>query len=313
MSISLISYATPGFYKSQKVLSNSAKKYGVHHVFNFNSIWLSLFRTEFKIKNSQHFQHKRGAGYWVWKPYIIDLMMKKLNTNDFLIYLDSGIIIQKPVQELLSICSQNHGIMLFTVPNLNNKEWIKRDAFIIMNCDNEKYYNSKHIVSNMVILKKNSYSVKFIKEWLRLIQNFQLVSDSKNIMGEENFMEFIEHRHCQSILTLLAAKNNLSPFRSPCQYTNHLKMKPNREHGEITYNPQLSVMKYVLEKDTDKSSPYGTIFNVHRKKISFGKRNFLLKIWIKMRMFMRAILVQIKLNTKYRKPNTKLNRFFLNE
>jgi hypothetical protein len=35
-----------------------------------------------------HFISKRGYGWWLWKPFIIEYALSTIDENDYLIYLD---------------------------------------------------------------------------------------------------------------------------------------------------------------------------------------------------------------------------------
>lgn len=42
------------------------------------------------IKYKHYFKHKRGAGYWVWKPEVLRLNLEKMEYGDILMFVDSG-------------------------------------------------------------------------------------------------------------------------------------------------------------------------------------------------------------------------------
>ena len=35
-------------------------------------------------------KHKKGHGYYIWKPYLIQKTMNKMNDGDILLYSDAG-------------------------------------------------------------------------------------------------------------------------------------------------------------------------------------------------------------------------------
>ncbi len=86
--IHLISYGNHFFEKSKNRIFEEAKKsnwfntiniYGPENVSEeyineFNDIW----------------QKPRGAGYWIWKFYIIKQQLINISNNDILIYIDAG-------------------------------------------------------------------------------------------------------------------------------------------------------------------------------------------------------------------------------
>ena len=283
--VHLISYSTPSYFKSQKRLEKSALKYGIDNVINLNIIWLRLFNYSFIRSNKLHFSYKKGGGYWLWKPYIILKSLYRLKENDILIYLDSGIEIINPVTPLVDLClGQN--IILFSLESHLNKDWTKKDAFYIMDCDTNNYFMSYQLVGGIMVLKKNKTIINFIKRWLKYCQNFQLISDADNIYCENNFPNFITHRHDQSILSLLALKDSIFPFRCASQFGNNLKLVKFRKKGEYLDTskniPAHIRGKYFSESAISKKSNYGTIFNIHRTQYTGIFERFNILVFLNM-------------------------------
>ena len=73
-----------------------------------------------------------------------------------------------------------------------------------------------------MLLEKNCMSLQFIMEWLAYASDSQLITDVENMLGKENLAGFREHRHDQSILSLLAKKWAIGVYRTPSQYGNKL-------------------------------------------------------------------------------------------
>jgi hypothetical protein len=44
---------------------------------------------DFINKNKSILNCNRGGGYWLWKPYIINKTLKKINDDDIIFYIDS--------------------------------------------------------------------------------------------------------------------------------------------------------------------------------------------------------------------------------
>lgn len=74
--IYLVNYATSQFYRSQEKLNRSARQFGIDKVFSYRE--KDLIGTDFYNSNYEILQQKRGAGYWIWKPYFILRAMSKV-------------------------------------------------------------------------------------------------------------------------------------------------------------------------------------------------------------------------------------------
>lgn len=252
--IYMVNYATSRYYKSQEKLNQSALRWGVDKVISFRE--QDLRRTSFYNKNKKILQQPRGGGYWIWKPYIILKVMSKIKENDIVIYCDSGMKVIQSLHPLVDICKRKNEIMLFRTHNLLNKVWTKRDCFVFMKCDSPKYWDSEQLMGSFSLFLNNEKSRTFVKEWLTYCCNEQIITDVPNQCGLNNFPEFKDHRHDQSILSLLAVKHKIEIYRAPCQHGDKHKMEKFRHSGECT--------KYASKPYNN--SPYDTLLDHHRKK-----------------------------------------------
>ena len=160
--------------------------------------------------NKRVLKQPRGGGYWLWKPYFVDKTLQQLSDGDFLFYCDSDFVLTNSVDPLFQlIITRNQDIIPFVIPHIE-KEWTKRDTFILMNCDTQNYHNTLQRASGYFVLRKSALSVKFVREWLSLIQDERIVTDIPNQMGKPNYPGFQENRHDQSIFSLLSKKYHLS-------------------------------------------------------------------------------------------------------
>ena len=204
MSVILISYANEEFFKSQKLLKKSALKNGVDEVIMFNDIWLKK-QSSFYTTNKKLLDNKKGAGYWIWKPYIILESLKKIKEDDVLIYLDSGTEIIDNIKPLVEIAKKQSPLLFYNNGH-KNSTWTKRDCFYFMNCEDDLFYNGNQVAACYMFLTKNSFTLSFIAEWLNFVTDEKIISDNPNVCGLQNFSNFRDHRHDQSVLSLLATK-----------------------------------------------------------------------------------------------------------
>jgi len=267
----LVSCATEEFYKKQKILNKSALKFGIDKTFSYTDKMIE--DTDFYKNNKKILDQKKapGYGYSMWKPYIILDTMKKINEGDILFYIDSGAEIIRSVNPLIDLCKNQGGILLFNAVNIM-KFWTKRDCFIKMGCDDEKYWNSSLYMGGYQVYIKNEKSIQFLKEDLKYVQIPELIDDSQS--NEQNFDGFKRHSYDQSILSNLAIKYGIKSFRNPSQGGNHLKKKEFRKKGEWLISP------YVYSETYDEISDYPTIFYNRRNATNF--RLFLIKIHSKL-------------------------------
>ncbi|RCR67628.1 hypothetical protein [Larkinella punicea] len=269
----LISYSNKKYSISQKRLLKSAKrKYGITNHIKYNEKWLK--KKKFYNENTFILSQSRGAGYMIWKPFIILETLNKVSPLDYIIYADSDMVFMKSIEPLFKICSDNNGLMIFDNSTHKNSTWTKRDCFILMDADKEEYYDNYQCMSGFIVLQKRDWVIHLMTEWLEYARDYRNSTDSENELGYPNLLDFIEHRHDQSILSILYKKYNLPLFRDPTQYGNQYKLLEYRVEGEF-----LISNRYENQNLIKKNSPYDTLLEIMdvplhgNNLISFLKKN----------------------------------------
>ncbi|MFT8342191.1 MAG: hypothetical protein ABF652_12265 [Clostridium beijerinckii] len=171
---------------------------------------------EFKIKYNHILSQKRGGGYWLWKPYIILKTLVNIEEGDYIIYCDSGAFYIDQVDKLIETMKKyNDSLMVFELP-LIEKQWTKKETFQLMDCNKEPYLESNQILATYFVVKKSKYTVDFFYKYLNYCKDERIITDYLN---KDNQNEcFIDHRHDQSIFSLLCKKEGIVPYRDPSQY-----------------------------------------------------------------------------------------------
>ena len=226
MNTILISFATnEKWFTSQSNLNKSALMNGINSYISYNPDNLDR---EFKNIHKHLLRPEiRGYGYWMWKSIIIKQTFDLLEENDIVLYVDSGNTIINNLNYLIEEVNKKD-ILLFDNRDGNyqhttnkNKEWTKRDCYVLMGCDEEKYYNAPQVDASYQVYKKNERTEKFINEYLLYSSNENIISDLPNIT-KKNLPEFIDHRHDQSILSLMSVKHNIELLPEPSEWGNYI-------------------------------------------------------------------------------------------
>lgn len=213
----LISFGDDYFNYKKQILKKQAESTGW-----FDGVIIHSPETleEFFNQHKDFVTNSRGYGYWIWKPYIILNLLEKINDGDNVFYIDSGGCIlehrNKRFEEYLELLKHNP-ILVFAdggscekSPNYKEKYFQKMKVLKRFNLQNdEEFLNSGQVEGGVFICKKCQESVDFLKEWLNLLteDNYSLVNDDDNF---EQLNEFIDHRHDQSILSILSKKKNVN-------------------------------------------------------------------------------------------------------
>ena len=61
---------------------------------------------DFVARNKQILQRKRGAGYWLWKPYIIFQELYLASEGDIIVYSDASVDLVANISHLIKLTEQ---------------------------------------------------------------------------------------------------------------------------------------------------------------------------------------------------------------
>lgn len=169
---------------------------------------------------AQSFESHRGAGYWWWKPVIVKKSLEKIQNGDILLYLDAGFsIFKEHSTEFFSYLEnlKDSDITGFQIANLE-KHFTKRDLFRFLDVDNDSCANSYQMISGMMFFKKTDHVMDLVSNWEKVCRISHMINDDDSFY--DNYDGFVEHRHDQSVLSLLVKKHGgrILPFdpSDPC-------------------------------------------------------------------------------------------------
>ena len=192
-------------------LLHSVKTYGAEFkiiIFDKKSI-----DKEFLTKHDDILKCHRGGGYWLWKSYIINETLKTINDGDIVFYLDSTYYF---IDNFTDFCFDSLKTSDFVVwknkPNESTyymKNWCKMDVITKFNMfDTVFTNNAEDCWGGALLIKKTGKTVEYIKEWLDICCDYENISDYPSKLPNSSL--FQEHRHDQSLLSIIIHKYNIS-------------------------------------------------------------------------------------------------------
>lgn len=205
--IHLVTYSADNMTESRKVCVQAAKENGAGMVHDLDK---SIIDNEFYFDNYDTLTAQRGIGFWLWKPYIINKIMRGYCTEgDYLIYVDAGCKLISNVNEIISRMDQD--IFLFSNGH-QHVHWCKMDVLETIIPASEYLRDSvwqnnathQQVQASVIFIRVTEKSRRFIKEWLLWCQFPGFIDDSKSTFS--NHPEFAQHRYDQAILTCLQIK-----------------------------------------------------------------------------------------------------------
>jgi hypothetical protein len=155
-------------------------------------------------------KNSRGYGYWLWKPYIIQQTMNKMKNGDILLYLDCGCEIA--VAERASLVNdieflkQSNKCIMGTTTEVE-RCWNKMDLILKLEMNYDRHLNTAQRQGGTQLILVCDESRELVNKWYDLACDYHMIDDSPSV--NKNLDCFREHRHDQSIFSLLTKKYDL--------------------------------------------------------------------------------------------------------
>jgi hypothetical protein len=171
----------------------------------------------------------RGGGYWLWKSYIIDRTLVRLDHGDILMYLDSKYYFKCPFQEMYQHFLKDQDFLAWTNrPNGNvhaMHQWCKMDVVIRFHMEERVFVQGVcDCWAGFLTMRKTDRVCHMMHDWLEMCCDAHNITDSPSQVPNSPY--FCEHRHDQSLLSIVLYKNNvplhfqgttyLQDVRNPC-------------------------------------------------------------------------------------------------
>lgn len=174
---------------------------------------------KFKSANLETLSFRRGAGYWLWKPYLIIKLSKMLREQDYIFYLDAGVLPLLKHDRLFELVDPQK-ITVWISDKSDFREWTDPRV----NQFYEKFtsvepMNCQTVMAGALFIPNSKHNIEIIKQWFEYCKRPNLLrpdslADNKNV--------FFLHRHDQSLLNWIIQLN-----RSDFQILDNTKFSRN--------------------------------------------------------------------------------------
>lgn len=221
----------------------------------------------FRALNRETLSFLRGAGYWIWKPWIILDKLSKIENGDVLIYLDAGVLPSAKFFEAIKHLSLRD--VNVWESELLIREWT--DTRVVKEYEElvarEVNWDEKILWSGFLIFKKTENTLSIVNEWNRLCQIPTLLRPDS--MGDfQRGMPKYWHRHDQSLLSLICS-------------TNYSEVGRIHHEGELNYKEMFDIHR--------KPNLRSYLFVSRIRGLVTLRRMFVRKLPIRVRIFIRRL------------------------
>lgn len=216
----LITFSGAPYEETTKMIVENGPKFGADEVWVYDDVW--LMKQPFYEQNEWlwNHHHKRGFGWYAWKPFIIWDALSKLQDGDIVLFVDADCVPIADFSILYDICEMDGGMMFFAAETHRHYKWCKRDCYITMGQDEDKYRDVQAGVARFMLFQKGKWrATQFLMEWLTYCVNPKSTTFDPSTIAPE-LPGFIEHRTEQAIMTNLAHKYGQKLYREACDAGN---------------------------------------------------------------------------------------------
>lgn len=233
--IRLITYTSGNMDTSAANCVTSALKNGVDEARRYNPGHIS---DEFKRFNAAIWNNERGAGLWLWKPYICMDAIRDMPDNSYLVYSDAGITFIDSIRHIINRIDED---IFFFTNTFRQVEWTRRSVMdtILPEWTDGRYNDRMQVQASVITFRVSKASREFIKRWYLYCQMPELIEPKEK--DDTEFPTYSAHREDQSILCALQIKYGYKLHWYPSTTGYHVK-------------------------DRTPDDKYPALFNHHRKR-----------------------------------------------
>lgn len=203
MKAVLITYATKAFEPYQVINAITGHRAGFDTCKRFTPDDLD---PDFVRAHEDTFSAQRGAGYWLWKPWLVARELEALEDGDVLFYADAAMHFIRPIEPLLALVDRREAGVLVLGEGFRESQYTKRDTFVLMDCDSAAYAGTPQRFASAFALRRCETARQFVADYLARASDPRILTDAPNVMGLPNHPDFIDHRHDQSVFSLLTKR-----------------------------------------------------------------------------------------------------------
>lgn len=211
----------------------------------------------------------RGGGYWVWKPYVILQALAQVAPGDYVFYADAGTVYVNKIQRLVDEAERDGKSILLSASPWKMKYWCKHDSFVLTDCDNADAYESRMVAGGYLLLRKTEESTELMEEWLHYLCDPRLSTDQASQSSGKERPEFREHRHDESIISLLAYKHHITPSKNFAEQNMYMRLRGYAKKGLFS----LTLQEVWDAYESEKSEGYYTASTHGRILVNTNIRN----------------------------------------
>lgn len=228
----LLTFSDKRYETAKARLVECARTYGATQIHAFTPE--ALRRFSWNATQAHLLRAPKGRGYWLWKPFLTFETLLTMRDGEYLLYCDAGAALISSPSPLFELAARTGGLLFFEIGNgYRNAHYVKRDCFILLGCDCERFWEAQQVNGAFFVLQKNARTLQLVAEWVAWSDSLELITDAPNRCGMPDRPGFIAHRYDQAILSLLVAKHGFARYPDPSQHGESVRSDPHRNPDKL--------------------------------------------------------------------------------
>lgn len=169
----------------------------------------------FYNNNRKILKEKRGAGYWLWKPYFILETLNRVKKDDIVFYADAGSTFIRNMDPIFELIKEK-GLLGFKMSGGHKEhQYTRRKVVKYFYNDEKEVCDTNQDMASFIGVRKGANHLPLV-EWLIACQKPELIMDCARDPHE--FAAFIDHRHDQSLWSLISKMHGVHKAPDPTQW-----------------------------------------------------------------------------------------------
>lgn len=210
----LLTYATEDFAAARDRLCADALSSGFDTALALGPA--DIAGTAFAHDNAATLAEPRGAGYWLWKPWLIRKHLRRLGPDDVLVYSDASLdgfyrFARRPEALLARLAATSAGFVIGPLLHQHGplRRWTKRDALVLLDADRPDVFGQPCVQASPNLWRPSEGAFALLDAWIAAACDPRILTDRPNELGLPNHPGFVDHRHDQAILSILVHRDGL--------------------------------------------------------------------------------------------------------
>jgi len=205
--VHLVSFADGAFANRKNVFQSMAQDTCLFDRIDVHN--LDSLPTDFKHAHGDYMtQTARGFGFWIWKPVVILETLKSAEKDDWVVYLDVGFSInqngKRRFTEYLELTRDSPYKTLSFNNVFTEAHWTKQDCAAAIGVSKDSsHLKTSQLGSGFIVFQKTNSNLELLETWSHIAvkDDYHFSDDSPSVL--DNHPDFRQHRHDQSISSLL--------------------------------------------------------------------------------------------------------------